>query len=344
MPCPSSLIRIKPEPVFSVSVPVACSPSSYGSNTIRTPPCVRVALNPPPEAVASSADTRSMCEAAPPSCTGPKSIDATGALGTRRAAASSAARRICGAYSQSTMTLHRHSRANPAHRSTDRPVAPSYPVGDQLKPLPEPPLTFKQLPLAAFFPFSICLTRVALRAALEDRDRRVARGPFLNELLHPDGRCLAGESSSQSGHLIGGPGLSSQPVLPLQAADLRRASAWPSRRRSRSSHRMLAQARVGRRLRETARLRHDPRTMSGCCCELAERARLWRLLAWGDGSADAGSDPSRREGSPAVQRRFPGLRVRRLVAAGSSAPDPHDGDRRVGSGGPPRRARARRDD
>src|SRR6266545_3918309 len=38
---------------------------------------------------------------------------------------------------------------------------------------------------------------------------------------------------------------------------------------------------------------------------------------------------------------FPGLRVRRLVAAGSSAPDPHDGGRRVGDRGPPRRARAR---
>ncbi len=39
---------------------------------------------------------------------------------------------------------------------------------------------------------------------------------------------------------------------------------------------------------------------------------------------------------------FPGLRVRRHLAGGSPAPDPHDGGRRVGRRGPAGRARARR--
>ena len=43
-------------------------------------------------------------------------------------------------------------------------------------------------------------------------------------------------------------------------------------------------------------------------------------------------------GAQMLAQKRPGLRVRRLVAAGGSARDPHDGGRRVGDGGPPRRA------
>ena len=50
------------------------------------------------------------------------------------------------------------------------------------------------------------------------------------------------------------------------------------------------------------------------------------------------------KGGLAVQRCLPSLRVRRLVAAGRPAPDPHDGGRRVGAGGSSRSSRARRDD
>ena len=71
---------------------------------------------------------------------------------------------------------------------------------------------------------------------------------------------------------------------------------------------------------------------------LSERARLRRVLARGDAGADAGADSSRRQGSAAVLRCHPGLRVRRLLAAVSPASDPHDGRRRVGPGGSIRRA------
>lgn len=50
------------------------------------------------------------------------------------------------------------------------------------------------------------------------------------------------------------------------------------------------------------------------------------------------ADASRRKRSAAVLRCLPGLRVRRLLAAGSPASDSHDGGRRVGYGRPTRRA------
>ena len=104
MPRPSSPIRTKAEAVFSVSVHVRRSPSSYGSTRSETSPRVRVALHPAPEALSSSAELSQHALGGAAGSTGPKSISAAGALGTSEAAASNTARLMPEAYAQLTMT------------------------------------------------------------------------------------------------------------------------------------------------------------------------------------------------------------------------------------------------
>src|ERR671910_868328 len=128
------------------------------------------------------------------------------------------------------------------------------------------------------------------------------------------------------------------------AAD-RHASSAASCRTRRSCPRPLRRQDVhpprrGRRLREGGWLRDDWRARSTRRRWLTERACLCRVLARRDACAGACPDASRRQGRTVVQRRFPGLRVRRIMAAGSSGADPHDGGRRVECGRPPRRPRA----
>ena len=107
----------------------------------------------------------------------------------------------------------------------------------------------------------------------------------------------------------------------------------------------FADARRGRRLRASRSASTRSASAVDCAADgPAERARLCRLLARGD--AGAGCSPRHgpgAEGALLFSGRVPGLGVRRHMAAGSPAPDPHDGERRVGAGRPPGRARARRD-
>ena len=100
-PMPEQSDPYQPRAVFSVSVPVARSPSSYGSNTIRTPARVRVALNPAPEAVPRG-PTPAAGGGGAAELHGPNRSTPAGAPGTNRAAASSAARLMPEAYSRRT--------------------------------------------------------------------------------------------------------------------------------------------------------------------------------------------------------------------------------------------------
>ena len=98
------------------------------------------------------------------------------------------------------------------------------------------------------------------------------------------------------------------------AADPRRR---PRRPRPGSLRRQdLRHARRRHRLRRAGRLRHDHGARPTSRRRPAERDRLRRLLARGHAGSDAGPDAPRREGSRAVPRRRPDVRVRRRVAAG----------------------------
>ena len=89
------------------------------------------------------------------------------------------------------------------------------------------------------------------------------------------------------------------------------------------------------------RLRDDHGPRPGRRGRLAEQARLRRLLARRDAGADACTDPARSSGSAPVPCLCPDVGVRRPLAGGRPAPDPHEGGRRVG-GTPTSPARSRR--